>query len=229
MTGTIVNTVAIIIGASAGVLLKRGISERYKTTVIQGLSLAVVVIGLQMALQTKNILIMVLSLVLGGLTGELFKIEDRLSAFGNKIEALFGSNGGSFTKGFVTASLVYCVGAMAIVGSIQDGINGNSGTLFLKSLLDGVSSIVFASTLGIGVAFSALPVFLYQGTITILAQHLQGVLTPPIIGELTATGGVLIMAIGLRLLEIKDIKVGNLLPAVGYSLLLAAFIPKNWF
>lgn len=229
MTGTIVNAAAIVVGAVAGVLLKRGIPERYKSTVIQGLSLAVIVIGLQMALQTKNILIVVLSLVLGGLTGELLKIEDRLAAFGYKMETFFGSMGGGFTKAFVTASLVYCVGAMAIVGSIQDGINGNPGTLLVKSLLDGVSSIVFASTLGIGVAFSALPVLLYQGSITLLAQYLQGVLTQPVINELTATGGVLIMGIGLRILEIADIKVGNLLPAVGYALLLAALIPKAWF
>jgi len=228
LTGTIVNTATIIAGASAGFLLKRGIPDRYKTTIIQGLSLAVIVIGLQMALQTKNILIMVLSLVLGGLTGELLKVEERLDAFGYRMETMFGKPGSSFTKGFVTASLVYCVGAMAIVGSIQDGINGNPNTLFVKSVLDGVSAVVFASTLGIGVAFSALSVLIYQGSITLLAWYLQGILTPPIIGELTATGGVLIMAIGLRLLEIKDIKVGNLLPAMGYSLLLAALLPKAW-
>lgn len=229
MTGTLINAAAIIVGASVGFILKKGIPERFKITVIQGLSLAVIVIGLQMALKTNNILIMIFSLVLGGLTGELLNIEGRLEAFGSKIETLLGNQGGSFTKAFVTPSLVYCVGAMAIVGSIQEGISGDPGILFLKSVLDGVSAIIFASTLGLGVAFSALPVLIYQGSISLLAQYLQNVLTPPVITEMTTTGGVLIMAIGLRILEIKDIKVGNLLPAIGYSLLLAAFIPDSWF
>ncbi|MDT3698022.1 MAG: DUF554 domain-containing protein [Thermincola sp.] len=229
MTGTLINAAAIIVGASIGFLLKKGIPERFKITVIQGLSLAVIVIGLQMALKTNNILIMIFSLVLGGLTGELLNIEGRLEAFGSKIETLLGNQGGSFTKAFVTPSLVYCVGAMAIVGSIQEGISGDPGILLLKSVLDGVSAIIFASTLGLGVAFSALPVLIYQGSISLLAQYLQDVLTPSVITEMTTTGGVLIMAIGLRILEIKDIKVGNLLPAIGYSLLLAAFIPDSWF
>lgn len=229
MTGTLINATAIIVGASVGFLLKKGIPERFKITVIQGLSLAVIVIGLQMALKTNNILIMIFSLVLGGLTGELLNIEGRLEAFGSKIETLLGNQRGSFTKAFVTPSLVYCVGAMAIVGSIQEGISGDSGILLLKSVLDGVSAIIFASTLGLGVAFSALPVLIYQGSISLLAQYLQDVLTPSVITEMTTTGGVLIMAIGLRILEIKDIKVGNLLPAIGYSLLLAAFIPDSWF
>jgi len=229
LTGTLINAAAIIVGASIGFLLKKGIPERFKITVIQGLSLAVIVIGLQMALKTNNILIMIFSLVLGGLTGELLNIEGRLEAFGSKIETLLGNQGGSFTKAFVTPSLVYCVGAMAIVGSIQEGISGDPGILLLKSVLDGVSAIIFASTLGLGVAFSALPVLIYQGSISLLAQYLQDVLTPSVITEMTTTGGVLIMAIGLRILEIKDIKVGNLLPAIGYSLLLAAFIPDSWF
>ena len=227
MTGTIVNAASIVVGAAIGTLLKKGIPENYKQTVIQGLSLAVMVIGLQMAFKSNNILIVILSLVLGGLTGEYLRIEDRLTGFGSRMEALFGNQGGGFTKAFVTASLVYCVGAMAIVGAIQDGISGNPGTLYVKSLLDGVSSIVFASTLGIGVAFSAVPVLIYQAAITLLAQYLQGLLTPAVIAELTATGGVLIVGISIKILEIKDIRVGNLLPAVGYALLLATLWPKG--
>ncbi len=221
MKGTIINAVAIVVGTGLGVALKRGIPERFKITVIQGIALAVIVIGLQMALQTENVLIVVLSLVFGGLTGELLRIEDMLAAIGGKIEKRLGGNGGNFTKAFVTASLVYCVGAMAIVGSIQDGISGDATTLYAKSLLDGVASVVFASTLGVGVAFSAIPVFLYQGSITLLAQYLQGFLTSDVIKEITATGGVLIIGIGIKMLEIKEIKVGNLLPAVGYALLLS--------
>ena len=221
MKGTIINVVAIVVGTGLGVTLKRGIPERFKSTVIQGLSLAIIVIGLQMALQTENVLIVVLSLVFGALTGELLKIEDMLTLMGTKIEKRLGGNGGSFTKAFVTASLVYCVGAMAIVGSIQDGISGDATTLYAKSLLDGVASVVFASTLGIGVAFSAIPVFLYQGLITVLAQYLQGFLTSDVIKEITATGGVLIIGIGIKMIEIKEIKVGNLLPSVFYALVLS--------
>lgn len=225
MTGTIVNAVSIVAGAGIGVLLKKGIPDNIKNTILQGLSLAVMVIGLQMALQSKNILSVVLSLVLGGLTGELLKIEDRLASFGSRMETLFSNSGGSFTKAFVTASLVYCVGAMAIVGSIQDGISGNPDTLFIKALLDGTASIVFASTLGIGVAFSALPVLVYQGSITLLAGYLQEILTQPVVTELTATGGILIVGIGIRILGISDIRVGNLLPAVGFALMFAVFLP----
>jgi len=228
LLGTIVNAFSIVVGAVVGALLKKGLPDRYKNTVLQGLAIAVIVIGLQMALQTKNVLLVVLSLVLGGLTGEFLQIEDRLASFGKRAEKLFGDLGGSFTRGFVTASLVYCVGAMGIVGSIQAGITGNQSTLYVKSLLDGTTSIVFASTLGIGVALSALPVLVYQGAVTLLAEYLQGILTQAVITELTATGGVLIMGIGIKLLEIKDIRVGNLLPAVGYAVLLAALLPGSF-
>ena len=225
MTGTMINTAAIIAGTAVGITLKKGIPDRYKNTVMQGLSLAVIIIGLQMGLKTANVLIVVLSMVLGGLTGELLNIEERLNSMGLYLEKKLGGNGGNFTKAFVTSSLVYCVGAMAIVGSIQDGISGDSSTLVAKSLLDGIASVIFASTLGIGVAFSSIPVFLYQGSITLMAQYLQNFLTPDVIREVTATGGVLIFGIGIKMLEIRDIKVGNLLPAVGYALVLALIFP----
>lgn len=226
MFGTIVNSLAILMGASLGFFLKRGIPERFKNTIMQGLALAVVVIGLQMALETKNVLIVVLSLVFGALTGEFCRIEDRLDKLGAWMESKVGHSQGDFAKAFVTASLVYCVGAMAIVGSIQDGISGDASTLYVKSLLDGVSSVVFASTMGLGVAFSAIPVLLYQGTISLLAQFIQGFLTAPVIAEMTATGGILIMGIGIKMLDLKDIKVGNLLPSIFYAVLLALVFPK---
>lgn len=226
MTGTIVNGAVIILGAILGVVLKRGIPDRFKHTIMQGLSLAIIVIGLQMALETKNVLIVVLSLVLGAITGEMFKIEDRLENLGVWMESKVGNSQGEFAKAFVTASLVYCVGAMAIVGSIQDGIKGDPSTLYVKSLLDGVTAVVFASTMGIGVAFAALPVWLYQGAISVLAQFVQNFLTASVIAEMTATGGVLIMGIGLKILDIKDIKVGNLLPSIIYAVILALLFSK---
>lgn len=226
MTGTFVNITAIVTGAVMGVTLKKAIPERVGHTIVQGLALSTMVIGLQMALTTKYVLIDVSSLVLGGFTGELLRLEDRLNSIGNWLEKRIGPGQGDFARGFVTTSLVYCVGAMAIVGSIQDGLMGKPATLFVKSLLDGVTAIFFASTMGIGVAFSAIPVFVYQGVITLLAQYVQGILTPPVITEMTATGGVLIFGIGIKILEIKEIKVGNLLPAIGYVMIITMIFQR---
>lgn len=159
MLGTIVNTVTVVIGALLGCLLKERFSENIKNTVMHGLTLTVMLIGISMAISTSNFLIVTLSMVIGGIIGELLKIEDRLNAFGNQLEARFAKEDGNFTKAFVSASLVYCVGAMAILGAIQSGLSGDHSTLFVKSILDGVSAIVFSSTLGIGVAFAAIPVF----------------------------------------------------------------------
>lgn len=224
MTGTMVNTVAVITGALLGTVFQRAIPEKFKVTVMQGIGLSVLLIGLQMALQTKNPLIVVVSLVLGGITGEAFDIEERLGRFGQWLEGKVGSNHGDVAKAFVTASLIYCVGAMAIMGSLQDGLTGDSSVLFVKSILDGVSAVVFASTMGIGVAFSALPVFVYQGTITLAASFLQPYLQPEMIQEMTATGGLLIMGIGLNVLGITQIRVGNLLPGIVFAMIGARFI-----
>lgn len=219
MVGTIVNTTAIIAGSVLGIFLKKGISEKVKNTVVQGIGLAVVLIGLQMGLQTKNVLVVIFSLVLGGLLGELIGIESLLSRLGHRLELVLRA-GGDFTRSFVSASLIYCVGAMAIVGSIEDGLNGNPRILFVKSLLDGTTAVIFSSSMGIGVIFSAVPVFLYQGSITLLAPYLKEVLSASAIAEITAAGGLLILAIGLNILGVKEIKVGNLLPAIFFAPLL---------
>lgn len=226
MTGTLVNAAAIVTGAVMGVTLKKALPERVGHTIMQGLALATMVIGLQMAMETKYILIVLASLVLGGFTGEIIRLEDRLEAMGRWLEKKVGAGQGDFARGFVTTSLVYCVGAMSIVGAIQDGLLGKTATLFVKSMLDGVTAIFFAATMGVGVAFSAVPVLIYQGMITLLAQYVQGFLTPPVITEMTATGGVLIFGIGIKILEIKDIKVGNLLPAIGYAMIITLIFQK---
>ncbi|MCL6638568.1 MAG: DUF554 domain-containing protein [Firmicutes bacterium] len=228
MTGTLVNAISIVAGATIGVRLKKGLPERIKKTVIQGIGLSVILIGLQMSLQTQNILIVILSLAFGGLTGELINIEGLLARLGKRLESHFGGGNGDFTKAFVTASLLYCVGAMAIMGSIEDGLNNNPRILFAKSLLDGVSAVIFASTMGSGVIFSSLPVLLYQGSITILAFYLKDFLTPAAVAEMTSTGGLLILAIGLSLLGFKELKTGNLLPAIFFApalVILAGMIP----
>lgn len=216
MLGTIVNTISIVIGGLVGLLFGHAFPEKIKKTVIQGIGLAILLIGGSMALQTKNPLIIISSLVLGGIIGEWIDIELRLQHLGQWLERKFEKKGQSsgFTKAFVTTSLIYCVGAMAIMGSLESGLTGNHSILYAKSMLDGITALIFASSLGIGVLASALPVLLYQGAITTAAGVLQGVLTSQIITEMSATGGLLILGIGINILELKEIKVGNLLPAI---------------
>ena len=218
MVGNLVNTIAIIIGGSLGLFIGDKISEALKDIVMQGLSLAVLLIGFKMALQTQNMTVVIFSLVIGGVVGELLSIKANLDLFGNWIESQFDSES-EIAVGFIHTSLIYCVGAMAITGAIQDGL-GNPSTLYSKSLLDGFSAIAFSSTLGPGVLVSALSVFLYQGSIALLAGWAQQILIDPVITEMTAVGGLLIVAIALNLLEITEIKVANLLPAIFVSIFL---------
>jgi len=221
LLGTIVNSIAIIVGALLGNFLKSGFPENVKVTVMQGISITVILIGLSMALKSQNLLVVTLSIVVGAVLGEVLRIEDHLNRLGQSLEKRFGGEEGGFTRAFVTASLVYCVGAMAVMGSIESGLTGNHTTLFVKSLLDGVASVVFASSMGIGVAFAALPVFLYQGCITVAAASVKAFLTPDVIREMTATGGLLICSIGINMLSSKlQIRVGNLLPAIFVSIFL---------
>ena len=216
LLGTIVNTLAIVFGGACGLLFGQALPEKIKKTVIQGIGLAVLLIGGSMALQTKNPLVVISSLVLGAILGEGIDIELRLQHLGEWLEQKFAKNGQGtgFTKAFVTASLIYCVGAMAIMGSLESGLTGNNNILYAKSMLDGITALVFASSMGIGVLVSAVPVFIYQGAITLAAGLLQGVLSSQVIAEMSAVGGLLILGIGINILEIKEIKVGNLLPSI---------------
>ncbi|MCF8008689.1 MAG: DUF554 domain-containing protein [Halanaerobiales bacterium] len=224
MIGTIVNVIAIVVGSILGFLLKGKLPERFQNIVIKGISLAVIMIGLQMALSveaTTGTLVVIFSLVIGGIIGEFLEIENRLESLGKKIQKRFKSNDGLFVQGFVQSSLIYCVGAMAIMGAIQDGLNNDPSILFTKSLLDGTASIAFSATFGIGVMFSAIPVLVYQGFISLLSSWAQKILVPNTISMMTATGGLLIMAIGINmLLEIK-IKIGNLIPAIFVAIIIA--------
>lgn len=221
MLGTMVNTGAIIAGGMIGATVGATIKEKYKHTIMQGIGLAVLIIGLSKALKGENTLLIIISLVMGGIIGETIDIEEKLDRFGKWVQGLLHRDGktSTFSEGFVIASLVYCVGSMAIVGAIEDGIMHNPDTLYAKSILDGVSAIIFASTLGFGVMFSCVSVFFYQGMITILASYLQPVLMDWVVIEMSAVGGILIIGIGLNLLEIKKIKVGNLLPSIFIPLL----------
>ncbi len=219
--GTIVNTIAIIAGSLLGLLFRGGIPEKYRITIMQALSLAVILIGIKMALKTEAILLVIFSLVIGSLIGEFVKIEGRLEKLGQFFETRFSKTDNGLAKGFVVTSLIFCVGSMAIVGALESGLSGNHQTLFAKSALDGLSSIIFASSFGIGVLFSSVSVFLYQGFITLTATFIKPFLTGEVINQMSAVGGLLITAIGINLLEIKKIKVGNMLPAI--------FIPLVYF
>jgi hypothetical protein len=224
MKGTIVNVIAIFLGCSLGFILKSRFTERIAKVVMQALGLASLLIGAQMALKTNNILLVIFSLVIGGVIGETIGIEEGLERFGEGVKLKFKSNDNSekFVEGFVTASLLYCVGSMAIMGALKEGLSGNPDILYAKSLMDGVTSLAFTAAMGIGVLFSVIPVFLYQGGITLLSRLIKDFLSPEIINEMTAVGGILILGIGFGLLEIKKIKIGNLLPAILVAALLAA-------
>ncbi|NCO23901.1 MAG: DUF554 domain-containing protein [Candidatus Infernicultor aquiphilus] len=224
MKGTIVNVVAIFLGCSVGLILKSKFPEKIEKIIMQALGLASLLIGMQMAIKADNILLVIFSLVIGGVIGEIIDIEAGLERFGERIKRKFKSNNTSerFVEGFLTASLLYCVGSMAIMGAIKEGLSGNPDILYAKSLLDGVTSIAFTAAMGIGVLFSAIPVFLYQGGITLLSRTIKDFLSPEIINEMTAVGGILIWGIGFGLLGIKKIKVGNLLPAILVAAFLAA-------
>ena len=221
MLGTIVNTIAIIVGGLLGLCVRGGLPEKYAKTTIHAISLAVILVGLKGALKTDALMVVIFSLALGSVLGEWLGIEDRLESLGKWIESRFAHGDGSLTNGFVSASLIYCVGAMAIVGALESGLSGNHQTLFAKSVLDGISAVIFAATFGVGVLFSAGSVLVYQGTITAGAELLQPLLVPAVVAQMSSVGGLLIVAIGLNLLEVQKIRVGNMLPAI--------FCPLIWF
>jgi uncharacterized membrane protein YqgA involved in biofilm formation len=219
MTGTIINIIVIIIGGSIGLLFGARIPDKLKSTVIAGMGLFTAAMGIQMFLKTENPLIVLGALLIGTLLGEWWRIEDGLHNLGKYLEKRFskadddGSN--KFVSGFLTASLLFCIGPMAILGSIQDGLTGDYNLLAVKSVLDGFASLAFASTLGVGVMFSSIVVLVYQGGISLLAVQLNAIVTPAMMNELTAAGGVMLMGVGIsNLLEIKKIRVGNMLPGL---------------
>ncbi|OGO62133.1 MAG: hypothetical protein A2029_12675 [Chloroflexi bacterium RBG_19FT_COMBO_47_9] len=219
MTGTLINVTAIIVGGTLGLFLGRRLSDNLKSTLIAGMGLFTTAIGFQMFLKTENPLVVLGAIIIGAILGEWWKIEERTQALGIWLEKLtMGSSGGAsshFVRGFLSASVLFCTGPMAVLGSISDGLRGDTLTLSIKSILDGIISIAFASTLGMGVAFSAIPVLAYQGGISLVASQLDAIISATMMKELTATGGILLMGVGISsILEIKMIRVGNFLPAI---------------
>lgn len=218
LLGTLVNGLSIIIGALIGKWLHQ-IPKKIKETVMYGVGLAVIVLGIQMGFKSENFLIVILSIVIGAIIGELIALEDKLNQLGKWIEKKIGSKAeGNIAQGFVTATLLYVVGAMAIIGALDSGIRGDHTVLYTKSILDGFTAIILTTTIGIGVIFSAFSVIVYQGTIALLATQIDRFLPTELmdsfIVEMTATGGLMILAIGLNLLGVTKIRVGNLLPGI---------------
>jgi uncharacterized membrane protein YqgA involved in biofilm formation len=228
MTGTLLNVATILLGGTLGIFFGSRLPERIKQTVIAGLGLFTGAIGIQMFFKTGNSLIPLGSLLLGGLLGEWMRVEDGVQRLGQILEKRFAGGGESdpaqsrFVRGFMTASLLFCIGPMAILGSIQDGLSGDYQVLAIKAVLDGFAAMAFASTLGVGVLFSALIILTYQGGISLLAAQLNSIVTTSMMNEMTATGGVILIGISVSsLLELKRIRTGSFLPALFLAPLIA--------
>jgi len=213
--GSIVNATTVIVGSVIGMLIRKSLPERIKGIIFQAVGLATLVLAMQMSLQEGgDFLIMIFSLILGGILGEVLKLDMRLDVFGDALKSRIKIKNDRFTEGLVTAFLIFCVGSMTFVGALNEGLSGDRTLIYSKSILDGFTSIVLASVYGVGVLFSALPLFIVQAGLTLLASQFQMLFPDALIVQLTAVGGVLILGIGLGLLEIKQIKTVNMLPSL---------------
>lgn len=221
MLGTIVNCIAIIAGSIVGLFLKKGIPEKYNVTIMQALGLSVILVGMKSALGCNDLLIIIVSLGIGSFLGELIGIEAFLKRIGDYLQSKFSKAENDISKGFVTASLMYCVGSMSIVGALESGLAGNHSTLFAKAALDGIVAIILTSSIGIGVLLSSAAVLVYQGGITLAAGSVKSLLIPSVISQMSGVGGLLIIALGLNMIRKDKINVGNMLPSI--------FIPLIYF
>jgi uncharacterized membrane protein YqgA involved in biofilm formation len=235
--GTVINIITVLVGGSLGLLFGSRLPERIRQTVVAGLGLFTAVIGIRMFLNTEHALVVLASLLVGGLLGEWWRIEDGLRNIGVTLERRFAGGkihtnkesqtgqSSNFVRGFLTASLLFCVGPMAILGSIDDGLTGNYQTLAIKSILDGFAALAFSSSLGVGVLFSVLVIGIYQGGLTLLAAQAQALITAPMQAEMTAVGGVMLVGIAFSsLLEIKPIRIASFLPSLLIAPILVAIL-----
>jgi len=224
MTGTVINALSIIIAGTIGLFLGKGIPEKISRSMQDGLGLLIIAIGIDYAMKADNVAVVGFSLALGAVLGEWWEWEAKLESLGDRLQNLIGAGDSRFVKGFVSATLVFCVGAMAVIGALEDGLNHNYEILAVKSMLDGIFSMIFAASMGIGVIFSAIPVFLYQGAISLGAEFLKPLLTDPLLNNITSLGGVLIAGIGFNMLGLTRVRVANLLAGLlVVPLLMAAF------
>ncbi len=223
LLGSIVNALAVVIGGTFGLLFRKTLPEKIKTIIFDGLGLCTIAISIGMILKVGNILVVIFSVLLGGLTGEILKIQEFFDNLGDRLKKLVRSKNDSFTEGFVSAFLIFCVGAMTIMGCFDEGIRNDHTLLFTKSILDGFCSIALASTLGSGVVFSAIPLFIFQAALTFFSRWVEPFFSNYMINQIIGTGGILVLGIGINLLNLKRIKISNLLPALIYVLILSFF------
>ncbi|HEY5592201.1 MAG TPA: DUF554 domain-containing protein [Paludibacter sp.] len=220
MIGTLVNAAAVIAGGTVGLLLNKSMPQRIKTIYFQAIGLFTIAIGISMVYNMQHILIVVSSLAIGSLLGEWWNLEVGAEKLSNYLKQKFRIGSEKFSEGLITAFLLYCIGSMTILGAIQEGTGGSSDLLMTKSLMDGFSSIILASAFGVGVLVSAIPLLLFQGSITLLAMYASSFFTPEIIQGLTSVGGILMIGLGINILEIKKLRIMNMLPALIVVILL---------
>ncbi len=227
MIATIINTFAVIIGSFIGILLHRHMKKKYEEAIFIAAGITTIVIGIQMVLMTKYILILSLSLMLGGLLGSYLRIEDRIYVFGNIIKKRFAEkdNSSNFAEGFLTSTLLFCVGAMSLIGSFKAGTEGDYTIILTKSILDGFVSIMLAAAFGISIFFSAFSILLYQGLLTILSTFIKPYVSDIMLNELSATGGAMVLMISINLLGIKKIKTGDFIPALLFTVIFILLLP----
>lgn len=223
LSGAIANALGVFAGGIIGMFMKKGLPKRFGDSIMYALGLFTLGLGIMFFMESKEIMVLIFSLVLGTLIGELIDIEKRLENLGDSLQSKFKGTGGRFSEGFVTASLLFCVGSMAIMGSLQSGLSGNHEVLYAKTVMDAVSSIIFAAAMGFGVALSAVPVLIYQGGLTLAASVVAPYLSDAVVSEMTAVGGVLLIGLALSILDIKKVRVGNMLPGIFLPIIIMMF------
>lgn len=223
ITGTLINVAAVLLGGSVGLLFRTRLPLRITNTFFQAIGLFTLFLGFSMSLKTENPLLLVFSLILGALTGTLLRLQERMERGGERIQKKLRLKGGKFSEGMVTAFLMFCMGSMTILGAIEEGLGNEPKLLMIKSLMDGFSSVALAAALGVGVVFSILPLLVYQGGITLLTAWFGDTLSTLMVDELTATGGILLIGLGITILGIKKIEVLNLIPSLIFTVLLVYF------
>jgi uncharacterized protein len=226
MLGTVINAAAVIVGSSVGLLIQSRLPQRITTIVFQGIGLFTLFLGITMAMKTGNFLVMIFSIVLGSIVGELLDVDGRMTKMSEYLKKKIRLKSERFSEGLVTAFLIFCMGSMSILGPIEEGLGKPPNILLAKSVLDAFSSMALAASLGVGVAFSVIPLVIYQGGITLFAGYVQGFFTNVLIGELTAVGGLLLIGLGINILEIKSLKILNMLPSLVIVVILAYFFLK---
>jgi len=225
MTGTIINVITVIIGSTIGLLIRSRLPERFSQVIFQVFGLFTIFLGVKMAFETNELMVMIFSLLIGTLLGEWMNLEKGMDRFAAFLKRKVKSNHERFSEGLVTAFLVFCMGSMTVLGAIEEGLGEKPNLLLTKSLMDGFSSMAFASAMGVGVLFAVIPLFLYQGGLTLFAGSVGQLLTDPVLAEVTAVGGILLIGLGFNLLEIKKIRVMNMLPSLIIAVMLAKWLP----